>query len=318
MKRVICLILLFLPSLLAFSQESTRVYPVPDRPVRKFVVADMETRVPIRKVVVATKDGYRDSTNYRGVVHIPTDFDTLMVYKAGYLTAKLTMKEVADTTYLIPSGSSLREVVVWGKDGSQSINEKMADGFARAIQQGAAEAPSGVASFDFANMLDKRGRRDRKHLKKVRAAFKKMDQLDDDPVVNAYLKGQEANRLHQEQQQALDERIALLRKKREEKLRQAAAETQRLTQQDSLATSGDSLPIATDSLHVKSDPLVAKKTNGLREQTTNTRRELQLDMQGAANLQSTTAEKEHAERQQQEAVTKKNKSCLSQPARRKH
>lgn len=281
---------------------------MPDRPVRKFVVADMETRVPIRKAVVATKDGYRDSTNYRGVVRIPTDFDTLMVYKAGYLTAKLTMKEATDTTYLIPSGNSLREVVVWGKDGTQSINEKMAEGFARAIQQGAAEAPNGVASFDFANMLDKRGRRDRKHLKKVRAAFKKMDQLDDDPVVNAYLKGQEANRLHQEQQKALEERIAQLQKKREEKLRQAAAETQ--PQQDSLGVSGDSLFVATDSLRGKSDTLVATKANGLREQTTNTRRELQLDMQGAANLQSTTAEKEHVERQQQEAVTKKNKSRL--------
>ncbi len=241
MKWLISLFLLLTPCLLASAQEMKRVVPVPDRPVRRLVVADMETRVPIRKVVVTSKDGYRDSSNYRGIVHIPKDFDTLRIYKAGYLAAKLTMKEVGDTSFLIPSGSSLREVTVWGKDGSNRYNDNMADGFSRAIQEGAAAAPKGVAHFDFANIIDRRGRRDRKHLKKVKETFKKMDQLDEDPVVNAYKKDQENKRLLHEKQLAKDERDATIRKQKEEALRKAECKSPSGSLQDSLSYGTDSL-----------------------------------------------------------------------------
>ena len=224
--------------------------PVPDRPVRKFVVADMETRVPIRKAVVTTQDGFRDSTNYRGIVRIPKDFDTLRVYKAGYLATKLSMKEAGDTTFLIPSGKSLREVTVWGKDGSNRANENMAGGLLQAIREGAAEAPKGIAHFDFANMLDRRGRRDRKHLKKVKAAFEKMDQLDDDPIVNAYMKDQEAKRLKKEQQQAKDERDSLMRRREAQSWKNTVAEAKRQKAQDSLAVSEDTLRKEGDTIPV--------------------------------------------------------------------
>lgn len=118
-----------------FAQEVKRLAPVPDRPVRKFVVADMETRVPIRKAIVSTKDGYRDTTNYRGIARIPKDFDTLRVYKAGYLQTKLTMKEAGDTTFLIPGGRSLKEVIVWGKDGSNRANDNMAGDWRRPLRK---------------------------------------------------------------------------------------------------------------------------------------------------------------------------------------
>lgn len=223
------MLLVILSALSVQGQEVARVRPVPDRAVRKHVVADMETRVPIRKAVVITKDGFRDSTNYRGVVTVPKAFDTLTVYKAGYLPAKLTLKEAADTTFLIPSGSSLREVTVWGKDGT-NVNGKMGDGLKRAIEEGKAAAPKGVATFDFANMIDRRGRRDRKHLKKVKASFKKMDKLDEDPIVNAYKTDQENKRLEKELQQAAAERNDLLKKKEEEELNKQVEEAQRLAQ----------------------------------------------------------------------------------------
>ena len=248
MKRLVCLFLLLLPSLALLAQEVKRVAPVPDRAVRKFVVADMETRVPIRKAVVATKDGYRDSTNYRGIVRIPKDFDTLRVYKAGYLMAKLSLKEVGDTTFLIPSGKSLREVTVWGKDGSNRANENMAGGLQQAIREGAAAAPKGIASFDFANMLDKRGRRDRKHLNKVKAAFAKMEQLDDDPIVNAYMKDQEAKRLKEEQRQAKNERDSLLAAQRAQVLREAMAEQAKQEKANSTVHGNDSLCQVVDTV----------------------------------------------------------------------
>lgn len=249
MKRLVCLFLLFLPSLALLAQEVRRVLPVPDRPVRKLVVVDMETRVPIRKVVVTTKDGYRDSSNYRGIVRIPKDFDTLRVYKPGYLMTKLSLKEVGDTTFLIPSCNSLREVTVWGKDGSNRANENMAGGLMEAIREGAAAAPKGIASFDFANMLDRRGRRDRKHLKKVKAAFDKMDRLDDDPIVNAYLKDQETKRLKKEQQQAKNERDSLLSVQRGHALREAMAGQASLENVDSSARGNDTLRQVIDTLH---------------------------------------------------------------------
>lgn len=254
MKRFVSLFLLFLSSLALLAQDVKRVVPVPDRPVRKLVVADMETRVPIRKVVVTTKDGYRDSSNYRGIVRIPKDFDTLRVYKAGYLMTKLSLKEVGDTTFLIPSGSSLREVTVWGKDGSNRANENMAGGLLQAIREGAAEAPKGIASFDFASMLDRRGRRDRKHLKKVKAAFDKMDKLDDDPIVNAYLKDQETKRLKKEQQQAKSERDSLLSGQRAQILREALAEQARQERADSMTLDNDSLRQVVDTLPAQKAP----------------------------------------------------------------
>lgn len=168
------------------------------RPLRKFVVADIETRVPVRNVVVWTKDGYKDTTNYRGICYIPQTFDTLFVTKANYLTEKIVKEEVKDSTYIIPNSHRISEVTVWGKDGGKALNEGMGDAFKRAIEEGTAEAPKGVAAFDMAKMLDKRGRRDRKHLKKVRKQFKKMDKFSDDPIEDAYLKDQDDKRLARE------------------------------------------------------------------------------------------------------------------------
>lgn len=276
MKRFVCLFLLLLPSLALLAQEVKRVSPVPDRPVRKLVVADMETRVPIRKVVVTTKDGYRDSSNYRGIVRIPKDFDTLRVYKAGYLMTKLSLKEVGDTTFLIPSGKSLREVTVWGKDGSNRANENMAGGLLQAIREGAAEAPKGIASFDFANMLDRRGRRDRKHLKKVKAAFDKMDQLDDDPIINAYLKDQESKRLKREREQAQAERDSLQGRQKEADFRRLAAEGKSQELADSLAGSKDSLLQGADS--VSAQTVVPSETTPSSPQKSPIGQSVQVDL----------------------------------------
>ncbi len=251
MKRLISLFWTLLPSLLLSAQEVKRIAPVPDRPVRRLVVADMETRVPIRKAVVTSKDGYRDSSNYRGIVAVPKDFDTLRIYKAGYLPAKLTMKEVGDTTFLIPSGASLREVTVWGKDGSNRANENMAEGLKRAIGEGKAAAPKGIASFDFANMIDRRGRRDRKHLKKVKESFRKMDQLDEDPVINAYKKDQENKRLAHERQLAEDERDAAIRQRMAEQLGTAATDSLSGQMPDSLSGRADSLAVQADTLSLQ-------------------------------------------------------------------
>lgn len=216
MLRWFLYILLMFP-LVAMAQEA-------ERPLKKFVVADIETRVPVRGVIVSTGDGYRDTTNYRGICFVPESFDTLTVAKANYLTERILPKDLRDSTFLIPNSHRISEVTVWGKDRATQLQENVE----KWSRQGASKgyAPQGVASFDLAKMLDKRYRRDQKNLKKALENFEKMDVEDDDPIVNAYKKTLEAERLKQEEAKKLEEQKAKLRaadrKEMEDKIKQTA------------------------------------------------------------------------------------------------
>lgn len=167
---------------------------------KKLVVIDIETKVPMRGVIVSTKTGYRDTTNWRGICHVPTEFDTLTVYKHNYIPERLIAKEMKDTTALIPSGSAISEVTVWGKN---NINKNVREGLADQPLPN----PSNAAitySFDFANIIDRRGRRDKKHLKSVRRKFQEMD-VTGDPIVDAYNRAIEEKRLEAEKKEKEEE-----------------------------------------------------------------------------------------------------------------
>ncbi len=163
---------------------------------KKLVVIDIETKVPMRGVIVSTKNGYRDTTNWRGICHVPAAFDTLTVFKHNYIPERLISNELKDTTALIPSGSAISEVTVWGKNNiNQNVNEGLGN---QPLPNPANGALS--YSFDFANLIDRRGRRDRKHLKAVRKKFQEMDATGD-PIVDAYNKAIEEKRLEAERQE---------------------------------------------------------------------------------------------------------------------
>lgn len=190
MKQMLLYLFLYVPLVLSAQEEKTdqaaqRKEMVKPQ-LRKFVVADMETRVPVRDAVVSTKSGYRDTTNYRGICYIPVQFDTLSVSHGKYLTERLTAKEIKDTTYLIPNSHQISEVTVWG-DGTPSVSK----GLTEQVRQIFRENTSGGLSFDFAKMLDKRYRRDMKHLRKTREIFKELDKDDEDPIVRAYKEAME-------------------------------------------------------------------------------------------------------------------------------
>lgn len=159
---------------------------------KKLVVVDIETKVPMRGVIVSTKAGYRDTTNWRGICYVPASFDTLTVFKHNYIPERLLAKELKDTTSLIPSGSSIGEVTVWGKN---DINQQVK----RGVGYNPLPSPKSgiIGSFDLANILDRRGRRDRKHLKIVRKKFQEMD-VTGDPIVDAYNRAMEEKRLEEE------------------------------------------------------------------------------------------------------------------------
>lgn len=202
--RLVSLLILFLASLHATAQE-------PEKPLRKFVVADIETRVPIRDVIVITETGYQDTTNYRGICYIPQTFDTLTVYKANYLTEKLLHKEVKDSTFLIPNSKRISEVTVWGKDRTTLLQENVDKWSQQNGQLPDPGKPAATIGLDFAKMLDKRYRKDQKTLRKNRKLFKEMDTYDDDPIVNAYKKEMEKRRLAAEQAKKIEEQKAKLK-----------------------------------------------------------------------------------------------------------
>lgn len=189
MKQMLLYLLLYVPLALSAQEANSQAVLQKEtvKPqLRKFVVADMETRVPVRDAVVSTKSGYRDTTNYRGICYIPVQFDTLSVSHGKYLTERLTAKEIKDTTYLIPNSHQISEVTVWG-DGTPSVSK----GLTEQVRQIFRENTRGGLGFDFAKILDKRYRRDMKHLRKTREIFKEMDKDDEDPIVRAYKEAME-------------------------------------------------------------------------------------------------------------------------------
>ena len=90
-----------------------------------------------------------------------------------------------DTVFLFPAEHYLDEVVVIGKqvvDGRELL-KKMPK---RDILE--KKPAHSLLEFDVGLMLDKRLRRDRQHVEKLREVFKKMDGLEDkeDPILKAY------------------------------------------------------------------------------------------------------------------------------------
>lgn len=198
MKQMFLYLLLFVPLALSAQEAKTGQTAQQKETVkpqlRKFVVADMETRVPVRDAVVSTKSGYRDTTNYRGICYIPTKFDTLSVSHGKYLTERLTMKETKDTTFLIPNSHQLSEVTVWG-EGGPSVSKGLTEQVRQIFRENTPKAGFG---FDFAKILDGRYRRDMKHLRKTKEIFKKLDKDDEDPIVRAYKEAMEEKKRESE------------------------------------------------------------------------------------------------------------------------
>lgn len=147
------------------------------------VIANAEDHVPIREALIHTDNNHWARTDYRGYWTMKYQFDSATVSKPGYVKTTVYLKNLPDTLFLLPESHQLGTVEVWGKD-KEGINRMKEQAAQEAL--GAAGASSG-ASFDFANMLDKRGRRDRKHMKKAHELFKEMEEKKD-PIVDAYKK----------------------------------------------------------------------------------------------------------------------------------
>ena len=170
------LVLFFLWLLLPFSSVQAQ----------KVLVCDGATHFPIRDVLVGVDGKNVGLTTWQGIINLPDSFQTASFKKKGYAPEKLFRSEVLrDTVLLFPAEHYLDEVVVIGKqviDGRELL-KKMPK---RDILE--KKPAHSLLEFDVGLMLDKRLRRDRKHVEKLREVFKKMDGLEDkeDPILKAY------------------------------------------------------------------------------------------------------------------------------------
>ena len=175
------LVLFFLWLLLPFSSVQAQ----------KVLVCDGVTHFPIRDVLVSVDGKNVGLTTWQGIINLPDSFQTATFKKKGYAPEKLLRDEVLrDTVFLFPAEHYLDEVVVIGKqvvDGRELL-KKMPK---RDILE--KKPAHSLLEFDVGLMLDKRLRRDRQHVEKLREVFKKMDGLEDkeDPILKAYRQTQQ-------------------------------------------------------------------------------------------------------------------------------
>ena len=160
--------------------------PLSSLQAQKVLVCDGATRFPIRDVLVGVDGKNVGFTTWQGIINLPDSFQIATFKKKGYAPEKLFRSEVLrDTVFLFPAEHYLDEVVVIGKqvvDGRELL-KKMPK---RDILE--KKPAHSLLEFDVGLMLDKRLRRDRKHVEKLREVFKKMDGLEDkeDPILKAY------------------------------------------------------------------------------------------------------------------------------------
>lgn len=144
------------------------------------VIANAEDHVPIREALIHTDNNHWARTDYRGYWTMKYQFDSATVSKQGFLKTTVYLKNLPDTLFMIPESHQIGTVEVWGK------NQQHVRDMEQQIKNDAASTPrqSSGASFDLANMLDKRGRRDHKHLKNAQKILGDYDKKD--PIVSAY------------------------------------------------------------------------------------------------------------------------------------
>lgn len=140
------------------------------------VIASAEDHVPIREALIHTNNNHWARTDYRGYFTMRYPFDSATVSKTGYLKTTVYLASLPDTVFLLPEARQLGEVEVWGKN--QEHVRKIEESIQERVDQDPllGSSTAGGTSFDAANLLDKRGRRDAHHLKKAKKVLRKMDE----------------------------------------------------------------------------------------------------------------------------------------------
>jgi len=148
--------------------------------VQQYVVADMESRAPIRDVLIHTDDNQNTRSDWDGTFSLHEGFGKINLSHLNYEKRYILKSELkGDTIWLMPNMNALREVVIYGErrfdnrmaEMRKSTKEQTVD-----AQLARIKIPSGpnvlaIASWLFENTLgknlEKRAQR-KKALKAVR------------------------------------------------------------------------------------------------------------------------------------------------------
>jgi hypothetical protein len=141
---------------------------------QQFVVADMESRVPIRDVLIHTNDNQDTKSCWDGTFSLHEGFDKIMFSHLNYEKRYVLKSELkGDTIWLMPRMNALREVIIYGERRFDNRMEQMRkSGLDQSVdaQLARIKIPSGpnvlaIASWLFENTfgknLEKRARRKR-------------------------------------------------------------------------------------------------------------------------------------------------------------
>ena len=100
---------------------------------QQFVVTNLESRVPIRDVLVYTDDHQQTKSNWDGTFSLKEGFGRINFSHPKYLERYVLKTELkSDTIYLLPSMNTLDEVVIYGH---RRFKERMSDMFKPSPQQ---------------------------------------------------------------------------------------------------------------------------------------------------------------------------------------
>ena len=148
--------------------------------VQQYVVADMESRAPIRDVLIHTDDNQDTRSNWDGTFSLHEGFGKINLSHLNYEKRYILKSELkGDTIWLMPNMNALREVVIYGE---RRFDNRMAEMRKSTMDQSVdaqlarIKIPSGpnvlaIASWLFENTLgknlEKRAQR-KKALKAVR------------------------------------------------------------------------------------------------------------------------------------------------------
>ena len=137
---------------------------------RKITVLDVETLQPIEGVTVRVDSCQAVITDRQGVVTVAERFDSISFSHVLYERERLAFAEVGDTMQMFPSAMMLPEVQVVSV--SPELLSSIKEGIAQIV---AAQPPQPLARFDMARLLDRRWRRDQKHLKQAEKIIEEYD-----------------------------------------------------------------------------------------------------------------------------------------------
>jgi hypothetical protein len=126
---------------------------------RTVIIADVESHVPIPRVLIYLKSGEHIRTNLDGAFILQTDsFGELTLKHPKYLTRIVTPEEThTDTLFLIPTMNSLHEVVIYGQRKDKETKLKQ---FNQPFYEGdpllKPAQPTGMDILGFFNLAEKK------------------------------------------------------------------------------------------------------------------------------------------------------------------